>query len=243
MAIHRFTEMIPAYVLDALDKTERARMEKHLQTCRACARAIAEYGIVTDLMPHAAPPLAPPARLRARVLAATVGEPKPAFNFGEWLVGVLRAPAFAAATLGVAVIAIIQVFLLQNQVAQQATILAQQREIMIAMAYADSQPLHLSGAEAAPRAEGRVHRYEDTAVVFVQQMPALASNQVYQFWFIDSDGDRASGGTFTVDAQGRGWLMAQAPDSVKGYAGVGITIEPAGGSPKPTGAKILGASF
>ncbi len=239
----KYADLIPAYALDALKADERTQVERHLRVCDACAASVAEYAVVAEMLARSAPSLAPPARLKQRVLAATVGEAKPAFNLGEWLAGLLRAPAFAAATLVVAVIAIVQVFLLQNQMSQQAAMLERQREFIIAMAYSDSQPLHLSGTEAAPRAEGRVHRYEDTAVVFVQQMPALASNQVYQFWLIDAGGDRTSGGTFTVDAQGRGWLIANAPKVLKEYTGVGVTIEPMGGSPQPTGTKVMGASF
>ena len=195
----QYKELIPAFALNALEADERAQVEQHLRDCDACAAIAAEYAAVAEMLARTAPSLAPPARLKRRVLAATAGEPKPAFHFGDWLAGVLRTPAFSAATLVVAMIAIVQVFLLQNQVAQQATALTQQREVMIAMAYTDSQPIHLSGTDAAPRAEGRLHRYEDTAVAFVQQMPALASNQVYQFWLIDAGGDRTSGGTFTVD--------------------------------------------
>jgi len=179
------------------------------------------------------------------VLAATVGNPKPRFRFAEGLNGFLRAPAFAALALVIAVIAVWQAFALQNQVAQQATTLARQREFLIALAYADGEPLRVKGTDAAPNAIGRLYRQadENSLAVFVQEMPALPPNQVYQFWLIDAGGDRTSGGTFTIDAQGRGWLIARAPKALREYSGVGITIEPRGGSPNPTGAKVMGGEF
>ncbi|MBI3914101.1 MAG: anti-sigma factor [Chloroflexi bacterium] len=242
---HPYTEWISAFVLDALSGDERAQMEKHLATCETCPRQLDDYRVVTDLLPFAAPLLNPPARLRRRVLAATVGNPKPRFDLGALLSQFLRAPAFAALALVIAALAVWQAFSLQNQLTQQATTLARQRDFLIALAYADGQPLPVKGTDAAPQATGRLYRHADESslTVFVQDMPALAANQVYQLWLIDTGGDRTSGGTFTVDAQGRGWLIARAPRALNEYKGVGVTIEPSGGSPKPTGTKVLGGEF
>ncbi|MBI3536233.1 MAG: anti-sigma factor [Chloroflexi bacterium] len=242
--VHKFQEMIPAYVLDALDARERAHMHKHLQTCDICPRLIAEYSAVAELLPHAAPQFNPPPRLKARVRAATRNVRKSPREL-NWFANFSRAPAFAALALVIALGALAQSFLFQNQIAQQAAQLARQREFLIALAYADVQPIHVKGTEVAPNAVGRLYRNieESSLAVFVQDLPALPTNQVYQFWFLDVGGDRTSGGTFTVDAQGRGWLIARAPKLLKEYSGVGVTIEPTGGSLKPTGAKVLGGNF
>jgi anti-sigma-K factor RskA len=57
------------------------------------------------------------------------------------------------------------------------------------------------------------------------------------------DGKRTSGGIFTVRANGYGSLLIKAGNSLLGYTAFGITIEPAGGSPEPTGAKVLGGNL
>ncbi len=66
---------------------------------------------------------------------------------------------------------------------------------------------------------------------------------MYQFWLIDPSGDRTSGGTFSVDAQGRGWVLIRSPKPLNNFQSVGVTIEPEGGSPAPTGAKMMGTSL
>ncbi len=74
-------------------------------------------------------------------------------------------------------------------------------------------------------------------------MPALPSGMTYQLWLVDSEGKRTSGGMFTVDSQGRGWLMGHSPQPLNRYKSVGVTMEPWGGSPGPTGAKMLGGNL
>lgn len=141
---------------------------------------------------------------------------------------------------------------LQNQLTQQAAFnrqvlaeLARQRDFLSVMAYADGQPKHLQGAEAAARAVGRLYGSldENTLALIVYDMPALQSDRVYQLWLIDASGNRTSGGTFTVDEQGRGWLLVRSPKALRQFQAVGITVEPEGGSPRPTGTKMMGGSL
>jgi anti-sigma-K factor RskA len=59
-------------------------------------------------------------------------------------------------------------------------------------------------------------------------------------WLIDSQGDRTSGG-FLVPEMNRPFETAVISLSLPltGFTGFGITLEPFGGSPKPTGPRIL----
>ncbi|MEK7874219.1 MAG: anti-sigma factor, partial [Chloroflexota bacterium] len=49
----------------------------------------------------------------------------------------------------------------------------------------------------------------------------------------------SNGGTFTVDANGRGQMLVRAPLPITSYQSMGVTVEPMGGSPGPTGARML----
>src|SRR5215212_1993957 len=46
-------ELLEAYVLDTLDATERARVERHLQNCDDCKRLVYEYAEVASKLPQA----------------------------------------------------------------------------------------------------------------------------------------------------------------------------------------------
>jgi anti-sigma-K factor RskA len=80
-------------------------------------------------------------------------------------------------------------------------------------------------------------------MVVTYNLPALPSGKTYQLWLIDPNGNRTSGGTFTVDSAGSGWLMGRSPVPLNQYKAVGVTVEPWGGSPGPTGAKMLGGNL
>ena len=56
-------------------------------------------------------------------------------------------------------------------------------------------------------------------------------------------GQRTSGGVFSVYDEGYGVLKIDAPEPLISYQNVGITIEPAGGSPGPTGERVLGGDL
>ncbi len=252
-------ELVPAYVLDAVDEPDRARIEAHLPRCSRCTRLIESYRPVTDLLPHAARPVEPPAELKYRVLAATTSarrapaqRPPLSTQLARLFGSLFRSPAFSAVALALVLALGVWNLALQGQVTQQAAAtrqmeeeLARQRSLLTILAYADGEPRHLAGTEVASRAAGRLYggHDEDAFVVVTYDMPALPPNHVYQLWLIDSAGGRASGGTFTVDPRGRGWLFGHSPQPLGQYQAVGVTVEPLGGSPAPTGARMLGGEL
>jgi anti-sigma-K factor RskA len=76
----------------------------------------------------------------------------------------------------------------------------------------------------------------------VNNMPALPADRVYQLWLV-ADGQRISGGTFRVDADGRGALLVQPPQPWSAYQRLGVTTEPTGGSPGPTSPRVIGGTL
>jgi anti-sigma-K factor RskA len=253
-------ELIPAFMLDAVDSADRARIESHLPRCRRCSQLVESYQPVTDLLAYAAEPAEPRAELKYRVLAATMPQrkvlpaplPSPLAQSSTWLSSLLRAPAFSAIALLLLLALGVWNIRLQDQIAQQAaatnqlaTDLTRQRSFLTALAYSEGQPRRLQGTEVAAQAMGRLYSvYDETAfMVVTYDMPVLKPGQAYQLWLIDPAGNRTSGGVFTVDERGRGWLFGRAPKPLSEYESVGVTVEPSGGSPGPTGAKMLGGSL
>lgn len=252
-------ELYPAYVLDAVDDADRRRIEQHLPQCVKCTGVVASYRPVAEALASAVPPVDPPADLKSRVLTATMPRmprerPAPSLlvQFASGLSNLVRAQAFSVVALLLVVGMALWNMSLQNQMAQQAMLSRQmsaeisfQRDVLNTMAYANGEPMKLQGTQIASRAVGRLYAPSDdtTLALIVNDLPPLPSGMVYQFWLIDVTGDRTSGGTFTVDEQGRGWLIVHAPKPLGNYQGVGVTMEPAGGSPQPTGEKMMGMSL
>ncbi|MCZ6539372.1 MAG: anti-sigma factor [Chloroflexi bacterium] len=71
-------ENLAAYVLDALDdEHERAAVEELIETDSAARAEFDELTEAADLLAIAVPPIAPPARLKARILDQAAREPVP----------------------------------------------------------------------------------------------------------------------------------------------------------------------
>ncbi|MGE5263220.1 MAG: anti-sigma factor domain-containing protein [Acidobacteriota bacterium] len=269
-------DLIPAYVLGAVDEADRALVEAHLPRCANCRQLVKDYGPVVELLPFAAQQVEPRAELRYRVLAGMTGTltassiaqperaktsagmrsgtPAPSWisRVADMFAGVFRSPAFSALALVLVIAFGIWNLMLQNQLTQQAAEtrqmaeeLGRQRNFLTTLAYSDSAPRRLWGTETASKAVGRLYGGPDefTFVMVTYDLPKLPAGKVYQLWLVDPSGNRASGGTFTVDEEGRGWLFSRAPQGLGNYKTMGVTIEPFGGSPGPTGAKMLGGNL
>jgi anti-sigma-K factor RskA len=76
-----------------------------------------------------------------------------------------------------------------------------------------------------------------SSAVIVDDLPTLPDGKVYELWYIDTASVARPAGTFTVDSDGKSWRVLDG----EMHAGdtVGVTVEPAGGSEKPTTEPIV----
>jgi anti-sigma-K factor RskA len=75
-------------------------------------------------------------------------------------------------------------------------------------------------------------------------MPELPADQTYQIWLIDPQGGRTSGGTFTPESElPYTSVSVYSTGSLADYVGLGVTVEPAGGSSQPTGERLFKVDF
>jgi len=245
-----FEELVPAYVLGALDAPERKRLEKHLRQCPNLRDQISVYDNVAAQLAYAATPAEPRPDLKYRILATIA--PKPRFSFPH-LFGFVRAPAFAALALLLAIGLGVWNFSTQNQLSQQlaqdqkllAQLARERDQVSAVMAYGQGQPRELQATEVAARSSGRLYGKSDQSsfVLAVHNLPRLEQGKVYQVWLVTTSGERISGGTFSLDSQGYGWIVVTPPKLLSEYRTIGITIEPDGGSPGPTGPRVMGTSL
>ena len=125
----------------------------------------------------------------------------------------------------------------QVLVREQASAAEARRERDIATA-PDVKRVDLAGQPAAPRAAGRVFWSPSRGLLFTAtNLPALPPGRVYQLWYVTAAAP-VSAGLVTPDASGQSRTLtaAVAPVQPKAFA---LTIEPAGGTPAPTGAFYL----
>jgi len=123
--------------------------------------------------------------------------------------------------------------------------LALQRQAFTLITAPEARPVVLRSDQAASQARGLLllTPTEPHAVLIVHDLPPLPQDRAYQLWLGRSDRQRDNGGVFRVDAQGFGLLRLTAPQPFTVYQRVGITEEPAGGSPGPTSPRVIGATL
>jgi hypothetical protein len=76
----------------------------------------------------------------------------------------------------------------------------------------------------------------------VSGLPELRSGEYYELWFV-KDGERISGGGFTVDDEGNAAVTMNAPGAAEGYPSMGITREESPQDPRPSPTKVLGGEL
>jgi anti-sigma-K factor RskA len=102
--------------------------------------------------------------------------------------------------------------------------------------------VELQGTDFKPGASGMLVMSRDSeyGVLIVDGLPELIESEQYQLWLI-KDGERISGGVFSVNEEGYGSMLVASSAPLSKFNAFGITDEPKGGSPGPTGAKVLGS--
>lgn len=227
-------EAIAAHALDALPPEEEAKVLAYVAAHPEADALLEEYRAIVGMLPYAATPSAPPPYVRDGVLRSIRGTqarrrrfplPSPRYRFVSafaacalllllfWNIGlqVRTAPAPARADI--------------------SDILSQPGLVTYAM---EPQP-------DAPSASGRIYLTPDLkqAAMSVWRLPQLPQDQTYQLWFRLDDQTRVSVTTFSVDAKGAAVVRLDVPRMSHAYVQCGVTLEPHGGSPQPTGPRIL----
>lgn len=236
---------LSAYVLGERDGATLQVIEEHVRGCTTCRQALAADRAVAALLPLSVPDAQPLPDLRARVIdavdAAAQGRERPRRSSGwrGWMQPRLLWRGLALALL-VALLgwnAVLQRDL--NRL--QSTHEQQQAALVALLRDPDLERRVLPAGDVAPGASGTLvmARDQQTAALTVEGMPALPADRVYQLWLVEND-RRISGGTFTVDADGRAVLLLDPPLPISAYERAGVTVEPRGGSPGPTSPRVIG---
>lgn len=223
-------ELAAAYVLGALDPAEARAFEEHIAGCGRHDADLAAHRRVAGGLARTVEPIAPPAGLRGRLLAAAEAE-RPTLRHQadpiEFPVerAQRRAPRFSISWAVAAAFGIIALGLAIWNV----TLLGDDEP-----STDGPQQYAFSGTGGS----GEVTRVPGSSIVVVElrDLQNLAADQDYQVWAI-AGGEPQSLGLLRVQ-DGAAILAGEAAGSIEAVA---VTIEPAGGSPLPTSDPILTA--
>lgn len=235
-------ENIPAYALGALDAEDTAALAAHLQTCESCRIELASYLAINDSLLMAIPPQQPSPALRKRLqsrLPSAQKTPRPLF---AWSLSQL---ALGAALVLLFVLNLVSFTQMRELQHQQINLVHQLQNNQVALAmlsYPGTQSLPINGENISGTV--LLDRDRNTAVVVAWNLPDLPAGQTYQIWLIEPNGHRVSAGLFRPQAN---LPYTTEPifsnQDLSSFIGIGVTVEPAGGSDQPTGTRVFKVDF
>jgi len=212
-----------AYAVDAVDDIERANFERHLASCPTCRAEVASLREASALLADAAT-TTPPPELRDAVLSGiTRVRPLPPVTVGgpvhrrKWFPALVAAVVLALVGVGGAV------WQPWSDDASQ-TLSATDQVLQDPEAQQVSQTLP-NGATATVVRSPKEHR----AVLVTEDLPEPPAGKVYQLWLQTPSEDMVPAGLMPAGGS-TALLDGNADDAI----GVGLSLEPAGGSEQPT---------
>lgn len=230
-------DLLPAYALGSLDADEADRVEEHLQSCWICRAESSTFQYVAEQLSFAVPPESPSPGLKGRLLQRVQSvRPQPRVPAQATRRPLLERllPAWGLASLGlILTLAAFNVLLWQR---------LNQLEFITSPGGMRAIPLSAVNASSGATGFIIVSANGDNGALVVDGLPPLDADRQYQLWLI-RDGERTSGAVFSTDEENYGGTRVRVAGSLLEYSAVDITIEPTGGSSRPTGVTVLGGSL
>ena len=235
----RFEDLKEAYVLGALPEEERLEFERYLLEHPQRQTEVNELGAIANLIALAPQQQEPSPELRSRIMDTVEAEaphPRvpPRAHRRSWLAGLWEAVGIRDLALAGAAVLVVGLFswsmLLQGEVQDlQGRVQGLQAQVQNQSQGPQMIALGGAGAEQGARAE-LVTLEGDRAVLVVEDMPPAPEGKTYQIWVIKGDTPQPSG---IFEPKGDS-IAAVVEKPVEGADAVAVTVEPEGGSKKPT---------
>ncbi len=258
----KIEELLTFYALGTVTDSERRQVEDYVASNPDARSRLDEMMQTAAALPFDAAPVQPSDELKRKVMDRVHADaqkriasalPTQASSWSRFIDSLLpRAGNFlpqavAALSLFVALVVGAWGLSLRNEIArlqaQTALLqkeLAQQQLVLAQLASPDSQTFAVSGTDHQPSAHGQLiaDSKSDSAVLVVAGLQQLEPGNIYEFWLIKGDKPIAAG-LFEVDDEGKAILQVSSNITPGSYDAIGVSIEPEGGSPQPTGDIVM----
>jgi len=232
----RFDELKDAFVLGALPDEERREFEEYLAEHPERQAEIDELGTVAGLLALFPQEQEPPPELRRRIMGVVEAEAdRPRAEPRSWPARMRESLGVRGLALGAAALLVIGLFswnlILQREI-QDLQEQAQRPQ--------DSRMVELTGPGVAHGARAEVMiLHNERAVLMAEDMPPVPEEKTLQIWVIE-DRVPKSGGLFEPKDE-EAIVVVEAP--LDGADAIAISVEPEGGSAKPTTDPMLAAKL
>ncbi len=246
MTHEELSDLYELYALGALTPAEKIEIDEHLgRGCVECRTGLAHAMELNAMMALIPEQVAPPKRLRRRVLASVgAASAVPAWS-NMW--------ALAAGCLVIALVAggLKMAGDIEESRREARAAVSGRDEARRELAARDSQLSHVrqalalieepqtiqatfGGSQPLPP-RGRVFVNPARGVLFIaSHLPPAPAGKAYEMWLIPKKGAPIAAGVFQSDAQGNALHLLAGPVDRAATAAIAVTVEPQAGSTAPT---------
>ncbi len=250
MECREATELLDAYALGAADSVESRVVEKHIEECADCWRALDNARHAASLLALTVPLAAAPGSLKERVVTGAKSEANAKVDGGAasiWGRPGIGAFAMGVTAAGVAAIVIVALLLLrmndidsdrdaaarQAQNAQEALDSRTQAMALLVMADLRYSPIPPTSPGSSTLGVYYWSKEAGKGLLVCRDLPDLEDGLVYQAWF-RIGGRLVSAGAFEYGERVEQLVIDLRPmTSLPEW--MGVTIEPESGSEQPSG--------
>jgi len=244
----------PLYAVGGLDHVSARAFERRMEVSEDdVVREIAAWKATAAELPLVLDPVAPRPQLKAELLdriasekrrtSVPGNEEKTAAGTTWWYLLPIAAVILLAIT---SVIFYRRTLTLQDEISRLAVDLRAKEQDLVAqktefdqLLARSGQMVSLAGGDASPQASAKLFwdKKRQQWVIFFFNLPAAPPDRQYQFWYITKDQRKVSAALIKpAQLSEGGKLTLELPaDIASNIAAAGLTLEPAGGSPQPTG--------
>ena len=229
-------ELIPAYVLEALDDDARQEVDELLTVDGEAQTLLEQYNQIESVLPFMAVSRRPSSDLRDRFIerlhedVAPSHEPENIIPFTEKpkRKGIPLRRRYIVSMVATVVIAIVGLVFVLTSEPEAPTPQVTFYEISN---QTDAQRITLPPIEdSVVEADLVISPDRARAALRLKELPVITADQVFQLWLVDENGSQ-DGGIYSMPDDYALYLVLPIEKPVDDYIRFGISLEPAGGSP------------
>ena len=238
MNCNELREYYELYAIGVAEEPERSEIRAHLhRQCEACMQGIKRAREVVALLGGAAPPMAPSAALRRRILAS-VGVEQRRFGWAPFLALALALSIFAAVYFGGRERDLAnELARVREQNSQQNIELTRVNQAFAILTGADT--VVTTFGEGQPKPKGKVFVSPSQGVLLIAgNLPPAPSGKAYEMWIV-KDGKARAAGTFQSAPDGTALHIQRG--SAANTDAVAVTLENEAGADQPTSTPLFAA--
>ena len=247
MSREEVLELLPAYVLDALESDARQEVDGLLIADSEAQQLLQQYRQIESVLPLMAVHRSPSTDLRERFLerlheeTAPSDEPIHVIPFPEKpkRKGIPLRRRYLVSMVATVVIAIVGlVFVLTSEPeapSPQVTFYEISNQ-------SDAERITIAAnADSVVEGDLVISSDRERAALRLKQLPVINADQAFQLWMVDENGP-VSGGVYPMPEDYALYLVIPNEKPIDKYVRFGVSLEPAGGSPlgnAPSGERVF----